>query len=63
MALKDLVLPAWEDPDVQIVYDAICETCEPPNREEHWEGWLARNIVYALRRAHGDGRGQSLGRE
>lgn len=43
-------LPAWEDPRVQIVYEALCDQSlhEPPNREEHWEGWLARNIVARL---------------
>jgi hypothetical protein len=49
MALKDLVLPPWEDPDVQIVYETLCETGKPPG-DDHWEGWVARHIVYALRR-------------
>jgi hypothetical protein len=51
MTLKDLVLPSFEDPEVQIVYETICGMEPPPNPEEHWEGWLARHIVCELRRA------------
>jgi len=45
------MLPAFEDTQVQIVYEVVCETDEnvPPNPEEHWEGWMARRIVAALR--------------
>lgn len=44
-------LPAWEDADVQIVYEMLCDDAlnTPPNLEEHWEGWISRNIVAALR--------------
>lgn len=43
-------LPEWNDPRVQIVYEILCDIdlCTPPNPEEHWEGWTARNIVAAL---------------
>jgi hypothetical protein len=43
-------LPDWEDPRVQIVYKMLCDASlnEPPNPEEHWEGWISRNIVAAL---------------
>jgi hypothetical protein len=44
-------LPAFEDAQVQIVYETVCQTDEnvPPNPEEHWEGWMSRRIVAALR--------------
>jgi hypothetical protein len=48
MSLKDLVLPPWEDPEVQLVYEQLCEVGEPPGGD-HWEGWVARHIVYARR--------------
>jgi hypothetical protein len=38
----------WEDPRVQIVYTLLCADEAPPDREEHWEGWIARRIVAAL---------------
>lgn len=44
-------LPEWEDADVQTVYQMLCDdalNC-PPNPEEHWEGWISRNIVRAMR--------------
>lgn len=43
-------LPAWEDPRVQTVYNMLCDPAldTPPNPEEHWEGWVSRNIVKAL---------------
>lgn len=37
----------WEDPDVQLVYDILCEGETPPEGE-HWEGFTARRIVDAL---------------
>jgi hypothetical protein len=45
-------LPEWEDADVQLVYKMLCdpELNNPPNPEEHWEGWISRNIVRALRK-------------
>jgi hypothetical protein len=44
-------LPEWEDADVQLVYEMLCdpELNSPPNPEEHWEGWVSRNIVRGLR--------------
>lgn len=43
-------LPDWEDPRVQIVYKVLCDPDlnTPPNPEEHWEGWVSRQIVAAL---------------
>lgn len=43
-------LPDFEEPRVQIVYEMLCDDTlnRPPNPEEHWEGWIARNIVAAL---------------
>ena len=43
-------LPPWEDPRVQLVYEMLCddELNTPPNSEEHWEGWISRNIVRGL---------------
>lgn len=56
--MTDKSLPPWEDPDVKIVYVALCNVGPPPG-DEHWEGWAARHIVQALRRAHSDN--QQLG--
>jgi hypothetical protein len=44
-------LPEWEDADVQTVYQMLCDDAlnMPPNPEEHWEGWISRNIVRAMR--------------
>ena len=39
----------WDDPDVQIVYELLCDTAETPPEGEHYEGWVARRIVAALR--------------
>jgi hypothetical protein len=44
----DEELPEFEDPRVQIVYELMCDPDEPPNPEEHWEGWKSRRIVAAL---------------
>jgi hypothetical protein len=43
-------LPEFEDQRVQIVYQALCDADldEPPNRDEHWEGWVSRNIIQRL---------------
>lgn len=38
----------FEDPKVQTVYRLLCSGRQPANREEHWEGWIARHIVDAL---------------
>ena len=43
-------LPDFDDPRVQIVYEILCNGKEPPNRDQHWEGWVSRNIVAALYR-------------
>lgn len=45
---KPLPLPEFDDASVQIVYDLLCDSPQPPNPEEHWEGYLARVIVTAL---------------
>ena len=41
-------LPEWEDPSVQAAYEVLCDLAEPPDGE-HWEGFVARRIVAALR--------------
>lgn len=41
-------LPSFDDPRVKAVYRLLCSDETPPNREEHWEGWVARRIVAAL---------------
>ena len=46
-------LPEFEDPRVQIVYELLCDIQQPPNPEEHWEGWNARRIVAALAPGNG----------
>jgi phosphatidylethanolamine-binding protein (PEBP) family uncharacterized protein len=40
-------LPPWDDPRVQVVYALLCDWPDPPDGE-HWEGWVARNIIAAL---------------
>ena len=42
----------FNDPDVQIVYELLCDTAETPPEGEHYEGWVARRIVAALRAKH-----------
>lgn len=44
-------LPPFEDSCVQVVYEILCGDKEPPNKDEHWEGWVSRKIVAALRSA------------
>jgi len=46
----EAVLPSWEDARVQLVYKLLCDDDLniPPDTEEHWEGWISRNIVAAL---------------
>lgn len=41
-------LPEFKDP-VQIVYALLCDTPAPPNSGEHWEGFVSRHIIKALR--------------
>lgn len=41
--------PLFHDPDVQKVYRVLSDNTPVPNLEEHWEGWVARRIVAALR--------------
>ena len=43
-------LPEWEDQSVQVAYEVLCDLAEPPDGE-HWEGFVARRIVAALRNA------------
>lgn len=38
----------WDDSLVQRVYEILCDDALPPNKEEHWEGWVARRIVDSL---------------
>lgn len=38
----------WEDARVQKVYELLNAEAWPANREEHWEGWIARHIVDAI---------------
>jgi hypothetical protein len=40
-------LAEWTDPQVQQVYEILCDQTEPPE-DEHWEGFAARRIVAAL---------------
>ena len=42
----------WDDPDVQIVYELLCDTAEAPPEGEHYEGWIERRRVEALRAKH-----------
>ena len=42
----------FNDPEVQIVYELLCDTAETPPEGEHYEGWVARRIVAALRAKH-----------
>jgi hypothetical protein len=44
-------LPPFDDPRVQLVYGLLCDTDSHPPPEQHWEGWLARRIVAALKAA------------
>lgn len=45
-------LPEFEDPEVQVVYECLCDDeAAPPNPEEHWEGYAARRIIAKLRAA------------
>jgi hypothetical protein len=59
-------LADWEDPDVQLVYQLLCDTDFLPPSDEHWEGFCARRIVAALasegevRRAANDIRWQNI---
>ena len=41
----------WGDPQVQAVYDILCADDPAKPADEHWEGWVARRIVDALRTA------------
>lgn len=46
---KEMTAEEWTaDAEVQLVYEMLCDTTEPPP-ERHWEGWLAEKIVLALR--------------
>ena len=45
------MLAKWDDPDVQLVYKLLCDD-EVPSKEEHYEGWIARRIVAALKEKH-----------
>jgi hypothetical protein len=45
----DKALPDFDAPDVQVIYKILCRDDEPPNPEEHWEGYRARQIAAAIR--------------
>ncbi len=47
-----MMLAEWDDPDVQTVYDILCDTSMAPPDGEHYEGFMARRIVAALRAKH-----------
>jgi len=38
----------WADPDVQTIYELLCDN-KPPPEGEHYEGWIAMKIADALR--------------
>ena len=38
----------FDDPQVQAVYEILCDDDEAKPREEHWQGYKARRIVDAL---------------
>lgn len=42
-------LPDFNLPEVQAVYETLCGA-EPPPAGEHWDGWVSRHIVLALRK-------------
>lgn len=46
--IREEIAP-WGDADVQLVYAILCDGQEPPSSAEHWEGWVSRRIVAALR--------------
>jgi hypothetical protein len=45
-------LPPWGDPRVQTVYEMLCSDMRPDNSDEHWEGFVSRQIVGALCPSH-----------
>lgn len=46
---NEMIADEWAaDPQVQLVYEILCDTTELPV-ERHWEGWVAERIVLALR--------------
>ena len=61
-AAKQQELPDFKDPAVQVVYKILCDTeCAGKPRDEHWEGWQARQIVKALERLQASAIQQSQG--
>lgn len=48
---REDVLPAWEDPRVQVVYELLCNMPEGKPADDHWEGWTARHIVASFARS------------
>lgn len=46
-----MTLPSFDDPDVRTVYELLCRNDLTPPIDEHWEGFLARLIVKALRQS------------
>jgi hypothetical protein len=49
-AAAETPLP-WEGPVVQAGYETLCNDCDPPNPEEHWEGYVTPRIFRAMCRA------------
>lgn len=50
-AQDPIKLPDWEDHQVQIVYELLCNMPEGKPERDHWEGWTARHIVADLQSA------------
>ena len=44
---KTEAIAKFDDPQVQVVYEILCNDEDPP-KGEHWEGFIARRIVDAL---------------
>jgi hypothetical protein len=51
LSKQEAATPAFADPQVQLVYQMLCLDEGPPDKSEHWEGWIARRIVAALKAA------------
>lgn len=47
--IADRPLPDFDDLEVQTVYQILCDIETVPPENEHWEGFVARRIVDALR--------------
>ncbi len=47
----------WTDPDVQIIYELLCDNEQPPDGE-HYEGFIALKIADALRALNAPDKGE-----